>query len=156
VSGRHCGIYRIDFGNGWYYFGSSKNLLRRKSSHLFQLRKGVHKNKKMQAVYDQTKIYEFTILELCDIAILLDLEQRYLDSCRGDSLNLNICLSAKSPMLGRTHSPEARLKLSNLQKRVHKTRKPPSMETRRRTSESMKRTWAARKYATLKGQVWQQ
>jgi group I intron endonuclease len=106
------GIYRIDLGNGYFYIGSAVDLGRRKNSHTAHLKKSKHRNIKMQRCWDKYKIFEFTILEKCEIEFLLIREQIYLDKYKDNLKNINIASNAASPMLGRKHSAESRAKIS--------------------------------------------
>lgn len=110
------GIYRIELGNGYFYIGSAVDLGRRKNSHKSHLRSSKHRNIKMQRCWDKYKIFEFTILEECEIEFLLIREQVYLDKNLNNSKNINIALIAGSPMLGRKHSPESRAKIGKAHK----------------------------------------
>ena len=110
------GIYRIELGNGYFYIGSSVDLGKRKNSHKSHLRSSKHRNIKMQRCWDKYKIFEFTILEECEIQFLLVREQVYLDKYTNSFKNINIASIAASPMLGRKHSPQSRAKIGKAHK----------------------------------------
>jgi group I intron endonuclease len=77
------GIYKItNKNNGKSYFGSSKNIETRWLTHKNQLKNGIHHNIHLQRTWDKygEDIFVFEIVEECDINILLETEQKYLDS----------------------------------------------------------------------------
>ena len=71
----NSGIYRIDVGNGWFYIGQTANLIKRKSSHYRALKRKEHVNTIMQNCWNKYQVFEFTVLEKCDIPELLMREQ---------------------------------------------------------------------------------
>ena len=77
------GIYKItNKNNGKSYFGSSKNIETRWLTHKNQLKNGIHHNIHLQRTWDKygEDIFVFEIVEECGINILLETEQKYLDS----------------------------------------------------------------------------
>jgi len=78
------GIYSIRFGNcERIYIGSSMKLNRRKSQHLYCLRRNTHQNPKLQAYFNKygEELFNFNVLELVDgdFEQLCKKEQEYLD-----------------------------------------------------------------------------
>jgi hypothetical protein len=73
-----CGIYKITFPNGHYYYGQSINMKTRKSRHLFELKKGVHSNKRLQNCYNKYKDFTFDIIQECSKEELNSIETKYL------------------------------------------------------------------------------
>ena len=130
---RRSGIYRIELGNGYFYIGSSVRLERRELDHCWSLRENKHINKKMQAVYNKYKVYNFAVIELCDEIVLLEREQFFLDTFFDDAKNVNLC-----PIAGRTtgyrHSAATLKKMS----KAWETRSPVSAVTRSRISAANK------------------
>ena len=74
----NIGIYKVKVGD-LYYIGSSTNLKGRKRNHIKALQEGTHKNYRLQAEYNRTKTYDFTILTTCEWHEVRIIEQDYLD-----------------------------------------------------------------------------
>lgn len=87
------GIYKIqNIVNGKCYYGSSKNIKKRWKTHLNQLKRVKHINCVLQNVWNKygEDNFIFEVVEECDVNILLETEQKYLDS----NPEYNIGLSA--------------------------------------------------------------
>jgi len=142
------GVYRIDFDNGWYYFGSSQDLPKRERQHRWHLRRGVHCNKMMQNAYNKYGSFVFTVLDHCQVEDLTVREQALIDANFADTNCVNIVLVVGSPTAGRKatdetlakmrvaatgykHSDEARAKMS-----FARRGKVASDETRSKMSRS--------------------
>jgi group I intron endonuclease len=150
---RCSGIYRIDLGNGNFYIGSAVNLARRKRDHRSELIRGVHTNRIMQNCWNKYNVFEFTVLEECQISELLLREQFWIDSFFSNPKNVNIAPIAGST-LGVTHSPEARANMSASQKG-----KPKSAEHRAKiAAANKKRIYSVEHRKRIsdrnKGKVW--
>jgi group I intron endonuclease len=77
------GIYRIkNLKNKKCYYGSSKNIEKRWRTHKNHLKNGKHHNIHLQRSWDKygEDNFVFEVVEECDENILLELEQKYLDS----------------------------------------------------------------------------
>ena len=77
-----CGIYCIEnLINGKKYVGQSTNIDGRRRQHLSHLRRGMHRNEHLQSAWDKygESNFEFSIIELCDIANIDELERFYID-----------------------------------------------------------------------------
>lgn len=96
------GVYRIkNVVNGKCYYGSSKNVEKRWSRHKRELINKTHINCILQRAWDKYggENFLFEIVEECNIDILLEVEQKYLDlqpeynigikSSGGDNLTKN-------------------------------------------------------------------
>jgi group I intron endonuclease len=127
------GIYRINCNeSGKFYIGSSVNVKKRISQHIYRLKKGSHTNPILQAIWNSNENrLMFECLEVIDSSekdVILKAEQRYLDEA-GAGVNkkcMNILMIANSHLgvkrsketkakllkihLGRKASPETRLK----------------------------------------------
>lgn len=99
------GIYRIDLGNGYFYIGCSSDLEQRSYMHLYELRSLRHKNIRMQKCWNKYQVFDFVILEICDVDNLTNREQFYLDKYFCDKKNVNIL-----PVAGRPPSITEELK----------------------------------------------
>lgn len=77
------GIYSISNKvNNKVYIGSSKNIHLRISEHVLDLSKNIHKNSYLQNSWNKYggDNFELIIIELCDVDILLDREQHWIDN----------------------------------------------------------------------------
>ena len=136
-----CGIYTITSPSGKMYIGSSTNIPERWNKHLKQLRTKTHHNTILQNAFDKYGAdLKFNQVLICRKEDLLFYEQLLMDSYKPE---YNLSPTAANT-LGYKHSEETKLKL----KEAWKNRSAPSEETRKRTSESSKRSWAERR---LKG-----
>lgn len=100
------GIYRIDIGPHFYY-GSSRNISRRISSHKNGLSTGRHKNLRMLRAFKVYESFSWKIILKCQESELLVREQAYLDRYYGLRECLNLVSNAESPM----SCPDARKRL---------------------------------------------
>jgi len=108
-------IYRFDFlSTGWFYIGSTKNYQQRIRQHYTGMKNQLHKNPKVQNVYNKYKLKPaFRIIEFCSEKKLQERENYWLDLAEP---NLNILLKSDSsvrklklPLVGKT------IKLKNLE-----------------------------------------
>lgn len=110
------GIYLIRcLANNRIYVGSTANLRRRRCRHFSELRRHIHKNAHLQRAWDKygEQSFTFEILELVLPTDLLNREQYWLDTLQPfEERGFNIGRVANTPFLGRTHTPEARAKIS--------------------------------------------
>jgi len=96
------GIYRIkNLINGKCYYGSSKQIEKRLNRHRRELKNNIHINCILQRAWDKygEDNFLFEVVKECDINILLETEQKYLDlqpeynigikSSGGDNLTKN-------------------------------------------------------------------
>jgi group I intron endonuclease len=112
------GIYKIvNKVNGKYYVGSSKCIKHRWRNHKYQLRKNIHKSKKLQSSWNKhgESNFNFIVIEEC-LPIresLVILEQKYLNVCELDrSICYNTSFVAEVPFFGRKHTLETRKLIS--------------------------------------------
>jgi group I intron endonuclease len=131
---RKPGVYQIvNVVTGHVYVGSTATLGRRLKGHFRHLARGIHGNPYLQHAYDKYGVDAFgcEVLEECEIAILLDREQHWLDKL--DAANhlygYNICPRADR----KTHAESTREKL-----RQAATGFKHSEETRKQISEALK------------------
>jgi group I intron endonuclease len=89
-----AGIYRIDCSNGKFYIGSSVNLSKRWVNHKAKLRKGTHANHHLQNTWNLLgqDAFKFSILELCSIENLIEVEQKWIDltDCCNPEIGFNL------------------------------------------------------------------
>lgn len=103
------GIYSItNEVNNKVYIGSSKNIFNRKSQHYSELRGNYHANRFLQRAWNKygEHSFKFEIVEVVkDIDMLLEVEQKYLDSLYDEGLNCyNLNPKADKPPKG-IHKP---------------------------------------------------
>lgn len=115
---QNSGIYKIhNVKTNKVYIGQAGNLNKRYSEHTTTLRRNVHDNKYLQNAWNKYNEDNFTfyVLEECSQDVLAEREQYYMDKykcyIRRYGYNLNPS-STENPMLGRTHTPEAKAKIS--------------------------------------------
>ena len=171
-------IYRItNMMNDKYYIGSSQSFERRVWQHKNDLRKGVHKNPKLQAAWIKygEDAFVFEILETIPDEQQLQVEDMYLIQNIDNPLCYNINRTAEAPRLGipmtdaskaqlsrnrkgkaagenhyrygKTVSEETRKKIGDTQRGVKKKPRTYSEDGLRRAQENMKRN--ARKQKPL-------
>lgn len=107
------GIYQIFCTeNRKRYVGSSCNISKRCSQHLSDLRGSHHGNRYLQNAFNKygEGAFVFTALEICNTQDLLNTEQFYIDNL---PCEFNIAKDALAPMWGRTHTQEARGRMSS-------------------------------------------
>lgn len=97
---------------GCFYIGSSNNFNRRKQQHIWCLKNGSHKNKRLQSLYLTSPDLEFEIIKCSDRQSAYDLEAQEIALNIGNPLMLNFCIDVKSPMAGLKFSDEHRDKIS--------------------------------------------
>lgn len=71
------------------YFGSSVCIKSRLNTHKRELRQGKHSNSYLQRVYDKySEEFKFEVVEECSREVLRHREQHYIDTFKGELLNL--------------------------------------------------------------------
>ena len=92
------GVYQVrNLVNNKLYIGSATDLRRRKHSHFTKLAKNTHRNRPMQADYNEYGKHNFVfepLLEVSDFAQLSANEQVYIDEYKGTDQLYNIRLKA--------------------------------------------------------------
>jgi group I intron endonuclease len=113
-------IYRItNMANGKYYIGSADSFARREWQHKYDLKRGVHKNPRLQAAWNKygPDMFVFEVIEeLSEGADQLQIEDTYLMKCVGQPDCYNINAHAELARLGMTLSQESKEKLSRNRK----------------------------------------
>jgi len=143
------GIYEIlSTINGKRYIGSSINIRTRiLNNHLHELKKGKHKNKYLQNHFNKhgSKVFQFSILELCKEDVLLEREQYYIDTLNPE-FNQNKIAGPfnkenkhPKPWKGEKFSEEHKRKLSENHADVSGEKNPAKrLEVRKKISEANK------------------
>lgn len=109
-------IYRItNMANGKYYIGSAESFARREWQHKYDLRRGVHKNPRLQAAWNKygPDMFVFEVLEeIADGRNAFDVENTYLMKCVGQPDCYNVNTDAIGMRTGLRHTEESKAKTS--------------------------------------------
>jgi group I intron endonuclease len=123
-----CGIYCIErISDSAVYVGQSMACRSRINQHKHHLRKGNHRNTRLQRAYNKhgEESFMFRVLEICDANSLDEREQFHLDKARSGGLVVfNMGDVAACPNRGRKLGPlsdEHRLKIANAVKGYKKS-----------------------------------
>ncbi len=140
-----CGIYLItNLTNQKIYIGSSNYIQHRWLSHKSLLRRQKHPNPHFQSAWNKygEQSFELQVLEECQSEDLITIEQYYLDWLEPfEERGYNIAKDAKAPSLGKSHTKEARNKISTSSKGRFFSKK-----TRKKMSISAKEKWKTKDY----------
>jgi group I intron endonuclease len=139
-------IYRItNMANGKYYIGSAESFARREWQHKYDLRKGIHKNPRLQAAWNKygADMFVFEIIEEVPVGqTAFDCENKYLHEHVGKPECYNVNTDAIGMRTGIPHTGETKALLSTkVQAALAEGRGGkfiPSEETRRKMSEANK------------------
>lgn len=113
-----CGIYKIiSKTNGKSYFGSTNDFERRVHKHKCLLRKNIHDNKHLQNAWNKygEENFEWKFVEKCEITVLLQREQYYLDEAKTNKhlyYNINFVANKPPSPLGRKWKDSSKRKFS--------------------------------------------
>jgi len=135
---KKCGIYKItNKQTGKFYIGSSIDIRQRWYAHKSKLRRDVHCNQHLQNSWNKygEESFLFEVVLCVDEESLLTEEQRVMDEtgCCDREIGYNKAIYSSSPMKGKSHSDQAKKKISKASKsRVF------SEETRRKLSIASK------------------
>lgn len=151
-----CGIYKIEnSSNGKVYIGQSVDVLDRNERHFKELERGTHRNIYLQRAYDKDKqFFAFKIIEKCTRAQLNAKEVYYIELHNATNINfgynlrdggnswahseetklkIGLANKGKKSALGRTHTAETKLQMSN----SCKAKPPMSEETKKKISVTL-------------------
>jgi len=105
------GIYKLEWEQGYFYYGQTQSFIQRKSSHLSRLKNGTHNNRKISRIYKKYGVPKFLIIENCDNCEYNNREQFYLNLSKGNKFCCNIEMIATGAR-GMVRSKATRLKIS--------------------------------------------
>lgn len=100
-----------------YYIGATVDKDRRQGDHRRDLERGTHINSKFQASYDRNPNFVWKEIPVANADAAFTVETVLIRETRGDHHSLNLLGSAPPAMLGRKQTSEARLKMSEGQRR---------------------------------------
>ncbi len=129
----NSGIYKLEWEQGYYYYGQTQNFIQRKSQHLSRLKIGTHKNIRITRLYLKYGLPKFIIIEACEIKDLDIVEQKYLNNHVDNRMCCNIETIANSGARGCKRSPETieRNRKAQLGKKLSEKHKASIKETLR-------------------------
>jgi group I intron endonuclease len=106
------GIYSIKSICGKVYIGSTNDFTRRRSDHLYYLKKGTHRNGRLQNYYNKYGVQSlsFEMIEECAISTLIEREQHYIDYLK-PFFNIATTAGRIDVWRGRKHSDATKEKL---------------------------------------------
>jgi group I intron endonuclease len=139
-------IYRItNMANSHFYIGSADSFARREWQHKYDLRRGVHKNPRLQAAWNKygEEMFVFEILEeVPEGESQLAWENKYLHVHVGRPDCYNINRDAELSRLGLQHTEESKRLIGERVRAAVAEGKAgafiPSAETRSKMSEALK------------------
>lgn len=144
------GVYIIkNKVSGKVYVGSAVNIERRWRDHKYLLRKSKHHSPHLQSSWDKhgEENFEFIVIEPVKNSLhLVAVEQTFLDYYKSydPEKGYNVCRTAGSPMLGKTHSEETKRKMSEAKKQM-------SPETKRKIGEAQRKNAKGYYYHKARG-----
>jgi group I intron endonuclease len=116
-------IYRItNMANGKYYIGSADSFARREWQHKYDLKRGAHKNPRLQAAWNKygPDMFVFEVIEeIPEGGNQLQIEDTYLIKCVGQPDCYNINPRAELPRLGVVLTDRAKSNISAGRKGKH-------------------------------------
>lgn len=90
------GVYKIIIG-GYFYIGSSKNILSRVTRHRYDLKTSKHRNRYMQRVFNKHQEMFYEVLERVDTEEMMIVEQKYIDRFYANRNCMNLSETVESP-----------------------------------------------------------
>lgn len=106
---RKSGIYKISWKEcPYYYYGQSSDLGKRFTTHLNQLRRNEHGNRKLQNIFNKHGEPVFSVIILCKPSELDFFELQFISFAIGDRNNCNILIQCSPSKRGIKWSDETR------------------------------------------------
>lgn len=129
----------------YQYYGQAVNFKHRAASHLRTMRDGVHKNPRVQSVYNKYGEPKIEIIVYCSVEDLNKMEQIFLDTYHGLPFCLNID-SVASSRKGYIPSEEQKRKQSESMSGRYEGENNPyyGMSHSQETIDKMKDAWTKR------------
>lgn len=126
------GIYMIRMGK-YFYIGQSVNMRSRCRGHFAALKRGNHKNAKMQSVYNKHGNPAFLMLCRCSVSVIDTVEQAFIDRYSADRKCMNIAIDVQKPSRGRVFSEQHRERIG-----IASRKKTMSAEARAKVSAAQR------------------
>jgi group I intron endonuclease len=112
----NSGIYKLHWLNcNYFYYGQTINFLSREKYHTTNLKNNRHYNKKLQNICNKYGLPMFTIVEKCNVFIIDEREQYFIDNNIKDIFCCNIAPIANSCRgIKRSESTKEKIRLANI------------------------------------------
>ena len=131
------GIYKLFWSNNdYYYYGQAKRIDSRIKEHIRTMNKGIHKNKKIQSIFNKYGEPNFIVCEVCEVEELNTKEQFYLDVHFGKDYCCNINPNAESSK-GRKCSDDIKNKMAEIGKKRNLVGKRNPFYGKKHTEETI-------------------
>lgn len=117
----NSGIHKIlNKTNNKVYVGSSVNLKNREYKHFWMLKKNIHDNKFLQSSFNRDGLenFVFEVLERCELNLLIDRENYYIDNYKSNNYDFGYNLATVNEFRRNTFNDNVKINLSkhNLKK----------------------------------------
>ena len=148
------GVYSIRcLTNGLVYVGSSKNIKRRWSAHVSDLRKGKHSSSFLQRAWDKygRDVFLFETVEVVDTHLLVEREQFWIDRLQAADRahGFNLAPTAQS-LRGHIHTAEARARMAASKRGLkYRPRSPEHLAALSRSGQGRKASQETRALLSL-------
>jgi len=139
------GIYTItNTENKKAYIGQSSHIEKRWKEHSYELKNNRHPNPYLQNSWNKhgEQAFVFQLIEECTEESLTAREQYWLDHFKGLGETYNIAVCTNSPMKGRKHSEDSKVKIS-----LSNKGKRQSCLNKLMIAEANKTRWIGRKHS---------
>lgn len=109
---KKSGIYKLYWENcEYFYYGQAKDINKRFNVHISNLNKKKHANRIIQNIFEKHGCPKCQVVELCDLSIITEREQFFIDKYFDNEKCCNICPKARTS-LGVKRSDETKKKQS--------------------------------------------
>jgi len=146
---RASGIYQILCKpTGKVYIGSAVYLMQRKAEHRRALSSGIHHSSHLQRAWNKygPESFYFSVLEYCDIELLIEREQSFIDSIKSYSRDYGFNMNPTAGSgLGYKHTDEAKAKMSKNMTGFKHSNETRKLMTEMRTGKKMNLSPSERK-----------
>ena len=152
-----CGVYcLVNKVSSKVYIGSGTNVRNRLMGHFWELRRGVHKNRHLQASFNKygEDSFSWFVLEMCDLSIKYEREQFWIDEFDAVRSGYNIRPRADYKTVNEDTKKRISAALKARKSRMPEYVKAALVEAnKRRKGEPRSSEWRAKTSATLTGRT---